>query len=403
MLCLAALSDIWNSFSDWAVGRDAANPGGYHTLWQCMSGDTFWIALTVMLDIAVAAGYVLIAYHWYANQRTVAVRSPARVALLNMRNIFLFCGLCGYLFIPIKMIWPAWRVYDVFLAILVFYTWRYAWNATSLKVIYSELERSAQLSRDLEASRAESQRKTFFLNAVSHDLRTPLNGIVLQAHMADAAARSNDLATMQKSLAEIKASAKLTGDVLNALLQYAKLESEPINPTTFHLNDLLTHIQSSFRAMAEAKGLALEVHETPGSDALFLDRSKLERIVMNLVDNAIKFTLRGTITLAGDVRDGALILTVRDTGVGIDQEHQTHLFQEFFQVDNVTRDRTRGVGLGLAITRRLVEQIGGTVDVESTPGVGSIFSVRVPAAAATTLGTPATQGVQRLATDALPG
>src|SRR5580704_17401927 len=154
----------------------------YMPLYHCMSQDTFWVAVTVILDISVAIGYGLIAIHWWKNGRNV-VHSPAKRALATIRNIFVFCGICGYLFIPVKMVWPAWRLYDMFMLALVFYTWRYALNTKNLKVVYSAISRSNQLAEDLAKSREESKRKSFFLNAISHDLRTPLNGLLLHADL----------------------------------------------------------------------------------------------------------------------------------------------------------------------------------------------------------------------------
>src|SRR5262245_56840872 len=92
----------------------------YMVLYQCMRRDYLWIWLTVLLDAAVAAGYALIALHWGRNERLLPP-IPAKRALGNMRNIFVFCGICGYVFIPIKMVWPAWRLYDFFLAALVYF------------------------------------------------------------------------------------------------------------------------------------------------------------------------------------------------------------------------------------------------------------------------------------------
>lgn len=378
---LASITDWFNAFSGWATGRTPQNPGGYHNLFYCMNSDYFWITLTVFLDLAVAAGYLAIAYHWYRNQRQMRLRSPAYNALGQMRNIFLFCGLCGYVFIPVKLVWPAWRLYDIFLAVLVFYTWKYAWSAGSLRVIYAELDRSAQLSRDLEQSRAESQRKSVFLNAISHDLRTPLNGIVLQAHMAEVAVRSNDPDTMQKALCEIKASAQITASVLNSLLQYARMDDDCVQISTFDYHELLERIRRSFTALAEAKGLELRVHAR-GPSLLRTDVIKLERILMNLVDNAIKFTSRGGIDIQARLMQNTLTIEVHDTGEGLSAEHQTHLFEEFFQVHNTERDHTKGLGLGLAIARRLAEQLQGQVRAQSELGRGSTFTLTLPDVAA---------------------
>src|SRR5438105_315550 len=181
----------------------AGGPNGYMTLVHCMNHDTFWIALTVVLDLSVAAGYLLIALHWWQNERPLKA-SPAKAALGTMKNIFLFCGLCGYVFIPIKMVWPAWRLYDFFMLFLAYTTWRYAWNARDLKVIYNELGRSRRLAADLEKSQKEMREKGFFLNSISHDLRTPLNGLMLQAGLAEVALESEDSETLRRALQEIK-------------------------------------------------------------------------------------------------------------------------------------------------------------------------------------------------------
>ena len=117
------------SVYEWLAGN-----GRYHTLVHCMGRDSFWIIVTVLLDLTVAAGYGVIALHWWRNQRHLP-ESAAKRALGTMRNIFLFCGICGYVFIPVKMVWPAWRLYDLFMLALAYYTWRYAWGAKDLKVV----------------------------------------------------------------------------------------------------------------------------------------------------------------------------------------------------------------------------------------------------------------------------
>src|SRR5687768_2127813 len=192
---------------DWFTGYDR-----YNTLFHCMDEDMLWIWITVSLDVIVATGYGLIALHWWKNERHLP-NIPAKRALRNMRNIFLFCGICGYLFIPVKMFWPAWRLYDFFMLALAYFTWKYAWGARDLKVIYSEIGRSKQLADDLARTREESGRKTFFLNALSHDLRTPLNGLLLQANLAELALASEDRDTAVAAIGEVKSCAKVTADL----------------------------------------------------------------------------------------------------------------------------------------------------------------------------------------------
>ena len=211
--------DTIRSFFGWFSG----GADQYCTLRMCMHSDYLWIVITVCLDFAVTAGYAVIAYHWSKNER-VLPPSPARTALRTMRNIFAFCGVCGYLFVPVKMYWPAWRLYDLFMVGLVFYTWRYALSSKNLKVIYSAIGRSNQLAQDLAASREESKQKSFFLNAISHDLRTPLNGLLLHANLAELHIAKGEASEVSQSIAEIKAAGRLTADLLDRLLEFARLQ-----------------------------------------------------------------------------------------------------------------------------------------------------------------------------------
>jgi len=146
--------------------------GGYRKLAHCMNYDTFWIALTVVLDLTVAAGYVFITAHWRRNERRLE-QSAAKSALGSMKRIFVLCGVCGYLFIPIKLFWPAWRLYDLFLAVLAYSTWRYALFAQELRVVYGQIDMTEQLGAELARSREAVRHKSLFLSSLSHDLHFP--------------------------------------------------------------------------------------------------------------------------------------------------------------------------------------------------------------------------------------
>jgi len=369
----------FQTFVDWFSG--GANQ--YHTLLHCMNGDTFWIATTVSLDLLVAVGYVIIAFHWWQNQKILPPGS-AKKALAGMRNIFVFCGICGYLFIPVKVFWPAWRLYDIFLVLLVYSTWRYALESRQMRVIYSELGKSSKLAEDLRQSREESRKKGFFLNAVSHDLRTPLNALSLQAGLLEMQITHGSADGVREIAGEIKANARVAGELLDLLLEYARINesSEKNALREVSLNELLTDSAGTFHSAATEKGLTLDVH-VPAELSVRTDPLKLDRILRNLVANAIKFTPAGGITIRAHEAPGdRVIIEVVDTGIGIAPEHHARLFDDFFQVANIERDRRKGFGLGLAIARQLARQLGGDIACQSIEGRGSIFSLELPIAPA---------------------
>jgi signal transduction histidine kinase len=371
--CPADASYTTGTFVDWFTGN-----GSYHTLFHCLGGDWPWIATTVVLDLAVACGYLLIAKHWWANERTLP-NIPARKALANMRNIFLFCGICGYAFIPVKMVWPAWRLYDLVMLLLVYFTWKYAWGAKDLKVIYAEIGRGRQLQEELAQSKAETRRQSAFLNAVSHDLRTPLNGMLLQASVAELSAQSGDVEELNQSLKDLRVSARAAADMLDSLLEVARLDAAADSNVTsrFPLANAIRDVVQQVRTGAEQKGLALRT-SCPPDLIVMTDRVKLERVLANLVGNAIKFTDRGQVRIEVQAAGRAVELHVIDTGVGIAPESHGRLFDEFFQVHNHERDRRKGFGLGLAIAKRLAKQLGGDILLDSALGQGSRFTLALP-------------------------
>lgn len=358
------------------VGWFAGGPDPYMTLVHCMNHDWVWIGITVALDLTIAAGYVMIARHWRRNELELP-DSPAKRALSNMKAIFLFCGLCGYLFIPIKMFWPAWRLYDAFLLVLAYFTWRYALGARTLAVVYRQLRRTDQLAQDLAASLADSRRKSEFLSALSHDLRTPLNGIVLQAELADLVLETGDPAAVRESLAEIKACARASSDLLKTYLELGQIDATGATRRRdrFRLKDLIAAVLARFAVDPARVRLTVEV---PENLRLATDEAKIEKILANLLENAVKYTEIGTIVVEASADGPDLSLTVTDTGPGVASEFQERIFEEFFQIHNPERDRRKGFGLGLPIARRLAWQLGGALTLQSRPGSGSCFSLQLP-------------------------
>jgi signal transduction histidine kinase len=151
---------------------------------------------------------------------------------------------------------------------------------------------------------------------------------------------------------------------------------------------LLKDVSAGNNSSAVQKGLFLRV-SAPANAYLHTDRLKLERILNNLVANAVKFTDHGGVRIVAECASGALEVHVIDTGLGLSADQQARLFQEFYQVQNHARDPRKGFGLGLSIARRLARQLGGEIEVESTAGKGSRFSVLLPGIV---LGEPATAG-----------
>jgi signal transduction histidine kinase len=274
------------------------------------------------------------------------------------------------------MFWPAWWLYDAFLAVLVFFTWRYALQTRNLSVVYSELGRTERLAKDLEETREESRRKSFFLNAISHDLKTPLNGLMLQAELAELNLSSNDTEAVRDALVEIKSCVRTTADLLNSFMEIGRLDwSENSSvQSPLDLAELLRTVVARHRSPAEQKGLELLCH-APSRMMVSTDRVKVERILSNLIDNAIKFTKMGTVELVVQTRANDVAILVADTGVGIAAENQSAIFNDFIQLHNNERDSRKGFGLGLAIAKRLACQLGGDLTVASVPGRGSRFTL----------------------------
>ena len=238
-------------------------------------------------------------------------------------------------------------------------------------------------NEDLTRSRREAEdanvRKTRLLNAISHDIRGPVNTIGL---MAEVIVRSaEDPAQVAQMAKRLRANAQSLVALVSEVLDVAHLDSGllQVHPSTFSLGEFIAAICRDLAALAEAKSLYLHAEAPEPIVAVCTDRIKLGRIITNLVMNAIKFTASGGVTVdAAIADDGAAVIRVRDTGVGIAADQLERIFDEFAQLDSPAGNPNRGWGLGLAICRRLARFIGVGIGIESKPGQGSVFSVRLP-------------------------
>lgn len=239
--------------------------------------------------------------------------------------------------------------------------------------------------RALRAAKQEAENanlaKSRFLAAASHDLRQPVHALgmfvgALRAHEMDAEAR--------KLVEHIDGSVHAMDGLFSSLLDISRLDAGVIQPRveTFAVHALLERICSDYSQEAAGKGVRLVLRRC--SESISSDPVLLERVVRNLVCNAIRYCDRGRVLVGcrRPTKTGSLRIQVLDTGHGIAAEHQESIFQEFYQIGNPERDREKGLGLGLAIVRRLTSLLGHPLTLRSQPGRGSLFSVEVPVAEA---------------------
>lgn len=221
----------------------------------------------------------------------------------------------------------------------------------------------------------QARQKSFFLNALSHDLRAPLHNVLLNAHVLKMSARDQADTETLNTIIENAVSA---GDLVTKLLEFAKAGAQDENRVeSVSLTSMLQQIVRRFQPIAEKKDLYLRFVQNPAAaDAtLHTDRQKLERIISNLVDNAIKYTSRGGVSLTFAASDRQTCVRVCDTGEGIPPESVPYLFDEFYQVNNYARDRSKGFGIGLAICRSLARHLKGEVRLAGTGPDGSCFEL----------------------------
>jgi signal transduction histidine kinase/ActR/RegA family two-component response regulator len=255
--------------------------------------------------------------------------------------------------------------------------------ALQLAGINIDITDRRQTELALEAAKQEAEAanasKSRFLAAASHDLRQPLQTINIIASLL---ARTTDPEAIRAHVQTLSDAARSMDDLLSALLDINRLETGAITPRhdAFPLNTVLAPLRSDLHLMAASKQLTISFDDC---DALVLtDPALLAVILRNLIGNAIKYTERGSISVTCTPHDQFVEIAVRDTGIGMSPQHLDRIFEEFYQIDNPSRDRRRGVGLGLSIVQRVSALLQLQMSVQSTPGVGTVFTLHVPRAAA---------------------
>jgi signal transduction histidine kinase/ActR/RegA family two-component response regulator len=246
----------------------------------------------------------------------------------------------------------------------------------SMISLYVSLLKSRDLKAAQLATEAASAAKSEFLARMSHEIRTPLNGVL---GMAQALAADGGLKKTQKErLAVIRESGEALTAIINDVLDLSKVEAGrlELEQIEFDLGELVRGARASFETQATSKGLEFSlVFESEAAGRYRGDPTRVRQILYNLLGNALKFTERGEVRLTVARRSERLLISVMDTGIGIEPQHLERLFDRFQQVDSSTTRRFGGTGLGLSICRELAELMGGRIDVASRPGAGSRFTV----------------------------
>ena len=248
----------------------------------------------------------------------------------------------------------------------------------SCRIRFDERELNGRLAVALETAQQASQAKTRFLAAASHDLRQPLHtiGVLVAAiGLRKLDDRSREIVQMLGSVSH-----SLSGQ-LDGLLDVSKLDAGIIKPELKieSLDEIVRSHVATVETTAREQGVFIKAH-CPESVRVLTDANLMRRVLGNLTSNALKFTSEGGVSVVLKKQGKHAILEVLDTGVGIAPEHQKLVFQEFYQVGNSERDRSKGLGLGLAIVQRVCVLLGIELALDSSPGHGSRFTLRLPLA-----------------------
>lgn len=238
--------------------------------------------------------------------------------------------------------------------------------------------RTSQLAKAREEAERANQSKSEFLAMMSHEIRTPLNSVL---GMLDILRQSTLTESQSEVLNQMECSADLLLAIISDILDLSKIESGSfrLSEQWTNLRDAVTLVVSQQKQVATSKNLSFEYQcNLDNNKQYWIDSTRLSQVLFNLIGNASKFTDFGGINVSVIERNGELVISVVDTGIGIPQSKIGHLFTAFHQGDSSITRRFGGTGLGLAITKHLVEMMRGTISIKSEENVGSHFEIKIP-------------------------
>ena len=274
-------------------------------------------------------------------------------------------------------------IHGVIALLLVMY-YGYLWRAGTtwsglLENLWQRDMENQQLVEQLQSAklRAENatQQKSRFLASASHDLRQPMQALTLFVEVLKMHQHAPQTHTIVEQIAT---SVDVLGDMFNSLLELSKLDSGGVQAyfTEFELEPLMQRMQAEFSVLAEQKKLRFNLSCTAAY--VYSDAQLVERVLRNLLSNALRYTELGEVSLSTSSEAGGVRIVIRDTGIGIAPEHLAHIFEEYYQAENAHRQRSNGLGLGLAIVQRLDNLLDLHLQVKSVEGHGSEFAFFVP-------------------------
>lgn len=235
---------------------------------------------------------------------------------------------------------------------------------------------TATMEAELAVAKGRSDQ---LIAALAHDIRTPLNAMALTLTLMEMKLGDRFDAEDREDMASMRAGITAVLDLHRGILDQSKLAAGQVvaEPTAFPLDDALANFVQVVQSLANYKGISI-VRDLATGATLRTDKAMLQQVVGNLLSNAIRYTVRGSITIRSRLAPEGVRVDVEDTGIGMTQRDQARIFDEFFQVNETGRSFGEGYGLGLTVAKRMAAVMGGELFVESEPGKGSTFTLTLP-------------------------
>ena len=266
------------------------------------------------------------------------------------------------------------------------------WDITDRKLSELELEkhrkhletlvqeRTAELEIAKERAESADQLKSAFLATMSHELRTPLNSIIGFTGMLLQELPGPLNEEQKKQLRMTQKSGRHLLSLINDILDLSKIEAGQLNLSTDHfsISETIQSVIDLSKPLAQSKNLELTATIAPGIPEVVSDQFRVKQVIINLVNNALKFTETGSVNVEACLKEQAIQVKVTDTGLGIEPDLIKTLFRPFIQIDSGVARKHEGTGLGLSISKKLMTMLGGSISVESEPGKGSTFAIELP-------------------------